>query len=104
MYCVTGAQRRTIEGSNGACAFFGSRYLRKYQDESTNVSIVSVSRRAGPPHVGHVVRTNDSTFSRGFPPCPVKGASGGRTTGSSLSGTGTQPSFSQRIIGIGVPQ
>jgi hypothetical protein len=26
----------------------------KYHDESTNVSIVSVSRRAGPAHCGHL--------------------------------------------------
>jgi hypothetical protein len=27
----------------------------KYQDESTKVSIVSVSRFAAPPHFGHLV-------------------------------------------------
>ncbi len=32
----------------------------KYHEESTNVSIVSVSRFAAAPHVGHVVRTKSS--------------------------------------------
>ena len=32
----------------------------KYQDESTNVSMVSVSRRAGPSHFGHRVFTNSA--------------------------------------------
>ncbi len=68
------------------------------------MSIVSVSRRAGPPHFGHVVFTKDATFSSGFPPLPVNGASGGRTIGRSFSGTGTQPSFSHFTMGIGVPQ
>ena len=44
---------------------------RAYQDESTNVSIVSVSRRAGPPHVGHVTLTNSGTCASGESPRPV---------------------------------
>src|SRR5450759_5339514 len=100
MYWFIGAQRAAIEGSNGRAAFFGSRYRMKYHDESTNVSMVSVSRRPGPPQRGQAARRNASTFSSGFPPLPVKGASGGRITGRSFSGTGTQPSFSQWIIGI----
>ena len=68
------------------------------------MSIVSVSRRAGPEHRGHVVFTNEATFSSGLPPVPVNGASAGKTTGRSFSGTGSQPSFSQWIMGIGVPQ
>ena len=36
----------------GAVVFHGSVKRAKYQDESTNVSIVSVSRRAGLPHFG----------------------------------------------------
>ena len=35
-------------------SFHGSVKRAKYHDESTNVSIVSVSRVAFPPHVGHV--------------------------------------------------
>ena len=57
--------------------------------------MVSVSRRAFPPHFGQVALTNDGTFSSGLPPSPVKGASGGRTIGSWSSGTGCTPSFSQ---------
>ena len=40
----------------------------KYQDESTNVSIVSVSRRAGPPQRGHVVATQSSAAASGERP------------------------------------
>ena len=57
--------------------------------------MVSVSRRAFPPHFGQVALTNAGTFSSGLPPSPVKGASGGRTIGSWSSGTGCTPSFSQ---------
>ena len=46
--------RRRLRVENGSSVFFGSQNRRKYHDESTNVSIVSVSRRAGPPHFGHV--------------------------------------------------
>ena len=41
----------------------------KYQEESTKVSIVSVSRRAGPPQVGHSVETQSSAAARGLLPC-----------------------------------
>src|SRR6266568_5652074 len=75
-----------------------------YQDESTNVSMVSVSRFAGPPHLGQVVFTNDATFANGDPPRPVNWTSRGSTTGSWSSGTGTTPSVSQYTTGIGVPQ
>ena len=36
----------------------GSAKRRKYHDESTKVSIVSVSRMAGPPQIGQVVLRN----------------------------------------------
>ena len=42
-----GAGRRRV-------SFHGSVKRAKYHDESTNVSIVSVSRVALPPHCGHV--------------------------------------------------
>ncbi len=75
--------------------FFGSVNRRKYHDESTNVSIVSVSRRAGPPHFGHVTLTNSATCARGESPRPVNWATFGNSTGSCSSGTATTPSFSQ---------
>ena len=43
----------------------------KYHDESTNVSIVSVSRRPGPPHRGHSVVTQSSTAASGLFPFGV---------------------------------
>ena len=63
----------------------------KYQDESTKVSIVSVSRRAGLPHVGQCdVQEVARACSAG---CRVPSGtqSSGSTTGRSFSGTGTAP-------------
>ncbi len=40
----------------------------KYQDESTKVSIVSVSRLAGPPQAGQVVFTHSSAAASGERP------------------------------------
>ena len=67
----------------------------KYQDESTKVSIVSVSRLAIPLHKGQSVFKNFSDSIRGEPPFPVNFTSSGSITGRSFSGTGTTPHFSQ---------
>jgi hypothetical protein len=40
----------------------------KYQEESTKVSIVSVSRRASAPHEGHGTRTQSSAAASGERP------------------------------------
>ena len=66
--------------------------------------MVSVSRRAGPPHVGHVAFTNSGTCASGESPLPLNSWIFGSTTGSESYGTGTIPSFSQYTTGIGVPQ
>ena len=66
--------------------------------------MVSVSRRAGPPHLGHVVLTNSGTCASGEPRVCVMVTLSGSRTGRSFSGTGTMPSFAQYTIGIGVPQ
>ena len=68
------------------------------------MSIVSVSRRASPPHFGHRVSTNARDFSRGLPSAPRNSTSSGSRTGRSESGTGTTPQVGQWIAGIGVPQ
>src|ERR1044072_5816561 len=57
----------------------------KYQDESTNVSIVSVSRSAAPPHVGHVTLTQSSAVASGERPFGATSSMSGSTTGSSAS-------------------
>src|SRR6266403_3134808 len=78
-----------------------------YQLESTNVSIVSVSRRAGPPHFGQVVFTNSATRPSGDPCVCVISICSGNRIGNSLSATGIGSSgehLSQYTIGIGVPQ
>ena len=54
----------------------------KYQDESTKVSIVSVSRRAGLPHDGQRQARNFSLLSSGLP-LPSGTRSSGSTTGRS---------------------
>ena len=46
------------------------------------MSIVSVSRRAGPPHFGHVTLTNSGTCASGESPRPVNCAIFGSSTGS----------------------
>ncbi len=75
----------------------------KYHDESTKVSIVSVSRRAGLPQVGQATFRKASHLFSGLPePSGIR--SSGSTTGRSFSGTGTAPCSSQWMIGIGVPQ
>ncbi len=40
----------------------------KYQEESTKVSMVSVSRCPGPPHFGHSVCTQPSAVASGLRP------------------------------------
>ena len=85
---------------------FGDRNLRKYQEESTKVSMVSVSRMAAPPQLGHETFTQSVAPPKGEVPFGDRSrplASGSRI-GSSLAGTGTSPHFSQCTIGIGVPQ
>ena len=42
-----------------------SKYLKKYQEESTKVSMVSVSLEAGPPQLGQEVSTQLWTEASG---------------------------------------
>ena len=66
----------------------------KYHDESINVSIVSVSRLAGLPQLGHWQDKKASCLTSGLPlPSGIK--SSGNITGKSFSGTGTAPQASQ---------
>ncbi len=79
----------------GASSFQASQKRRKYQDESTNVSMVSVSRTAGPPQVGQVVLRKPSCRRSGDSPVGRNSTSSGASTGSWSSGTGTMPSVAQ---------
>src|SRR5260364_444384 len=81
----------------------GARIRKKYHDESTNVSIVSVSRRARAPHCGHTQSIKAADFASGLPE-PSGTRSSGRRTAISERGTGTTPHASQGVSGIGVPQ
>ena len=67
-----------------------------------NVSIVSVSLFAASPHEGHLVFTKLSILAKGSP-LETSSLLGSRT-GSSSSGTGTNPQSLQCTIGIGAPQ
>jgi hypothetical protein len=75
----------------------------KYQDESTNVSIVSVSRRAGLAalRAGDVApgRVTVERIARLVEVDVVR-----QLTGRSAFGTGTTPQSSQWMTGIGQPQ
>src|SRR5271169_1881135 len=55
IYWSTGSHWSTALRSVGAVAIQGSVKRAKYQDESTKGSMVSVSRRAGPPQLGQVL-------------------------------------------------
>ena len=69
----------------------GRQKRRKYHDESTKVSMVSVSRAAGPPQIGQVVCRKPSWSCSGDSPVGRNSTSSGASTGSWSSGTGTMP-------------
>ena len=71
VYWSTGHQRASSVGSTGALSFLGDRYRYQYQLESMNVSIVSVSRCAGPPHFGQVVFMKAASDLSGLLPLPA---------------------------------
>jgi hypothetical protein len=69
-----------------------------------NVSMVSVSRSAGPPHEGHSTFFQVGWSLSGLSPVGRHSTSSGSRTGRSSSGTPTGPHFGQWTIGIGAPQ
>ena len=103
MYWLTGNQESTAERVVGWLSFHGSVKRAKYHDESTNVSIVSVSRVALPPHLGQATCFHVGWWASGLPGLSNV-ASSGNFTGNSPTGTGTTPQAWQWIIGIGQPQ
>src|SRR5947199_6846933 len=104
MYWSTGIHFSTGARLYGSSAVQGSQKRRKYQDESTKVSMVSVSRSAGPPHLGQVANRKVGWYFSGDSPVGRNSTSSGATIGSSSTGTGTMPSSGQYTIGIGQPQ
>src|SRR5580698_8703423 len=91
-------------GAKGCSVFQGSQNRRKYHEESTKVSMVSVSRRAGPPQMGQVVWRKPSWNDNGDCPVGRNSTSSGATMGSCSSGTGTTPWSGQYTAGMGQPQ
>ena len=71
VYWSTGVQRSVMARSTGPSIRSGDRYRNQYHEESMNVSIVSVSRRAGPWQRGHVVDRNASSWLSGLSPLPL---------------------------------
>src|SRR5690625_4542641 len=105
-YWSIGAQRLASAGSKACSSLLGDKKRRKYHEESKKVSIVSASRLAAPPHLGHVVFTQSSAAPRGDVPFGLRSSpsAGGSSIGRSSSGTGTSPQESQCTMGMGVPQ
>ena len=75
MYWSTGSQRAAAAGSKGASSHPGSVKRRKYQEESTKVSMVSVSRRAAPPQDGQVAARKPSWVVSGERPVGLNSTS-----------------------------
>src|SRR3989344_5554461 len=69
-YRSIGIQFAIFLASANFFLFLGSAYRKKYHDESTNVSSVSVSRSAFPLHFGHFTCTHFFAFARGDLPRP----------------------------------
>src|ERR1700727_651939 len=88
IYWSTGIIRFATAGVVGDVSFQGSVKRAKYQDESTKVSMVSVSRTALAPHCGQLTCFQVGWWSSALPGLS-KVTSSGNTTGKSLSGTGT---------------
>ena len=106
MYESTGAQRSASAGENGWVWSPGFRNRRKYHELSTNVSIVSASRRAGSPVSGSTVWIQSVAPPSGEVPLGFRSSfrASGSSSGSCSSGTGTTRPSEVWIIGIGVPQ
>ncbi len=75
----------------------------KYQELSTKVSSVSVSRSAAPPQDGQATCFQVGWLARGLPDWS-KRTSLGSSTGNWSSGTATGPHLGQWMIGTGAPQ
>ena len=103
IYWSTGIQYFRASLSKGDFSSLGEQNLKKYHEESTKVSNVSVSLIAGFPVDFSEEYFQVGWVSNGFP-LEFKSISDGRTTGSSLLSTGTTLPSSKYIIGIGQPQ
>ena len=96
---------RRPRGRNGPSSSPGEQYRKKYQDESTNVSIVSVSRSASPPHdgTGHVAPRRVARQRR----LAARAGSRRRRAAAPAARSrapATSPHVGQWMIGIGAPQ
>jgi hypothetical protein len=67
--------------------FFGSQYLKKYQEESTKVSIVSTSGVQPFPNIFSVLSKSSLEFFNGASPVGIKSTSVGKIQGKFSSPT-----------------
>ena len=95
VYWSTAPQAWNASRSNMPPSNLGLANRNWYHDESTKVSIVSVSRLAGPPQRGQGAFTKPSCSVSGDSPVGRNSASSGSSTGRSSSETGTVPQPSQ---------
>src|SRR5215211_6338047 len=102
IYWSTGIQYSAALRSNATGAR-AEQNRRKYQDDSKNVSNVSVSRVAGLLQYGQLTCFHVGWWSSGLPGLSNE-TSRGSSTGRSSSGTGTMPQSGQWMTGIGQPQ
>ena len=65
LYQSTGIQYFISSIEAKALSLWGSTNRRKYQEEPAHWGMVSVSRFAGPPHLGQVQFRKDSMRARG---------------------------------------
>src|SRR6202050_4645316 len=103
MYWSTGIHASATLRSVGAVSIHGSVKRMKYHDESTKVSMVSVSRTALPAQRGHFTCFQVGWRSSGLPG-RSKVTSSGKVKGNSDFGRGMPPDFSQWMTGIGQHQ
>src|SRR3990167_10456669 len=89
IYWSIGIQYLAFSLSKISLPLSGSQYLKKYHEELTKVSIVSVSLLASFLHFGHFVLIHSSFVASGFPSPNVTFF--GSIIGKSFSGTGTAP-------------
>ena len=103
-YWLIGIQIFCFSFEENSVSFWESRYRKKYQDESTNVSIVSTSGVQPSPKTFSVLSFNSLDLASGASPVGLKSTSSGKVQGKFSSGTGFGLPSGSKTIGMGVPQ
>src|SRR3989344_3216616 len=99
LYQSTGVQYFKFFSLANALLLCGSAYLKKYQELPAHCGIVSVSRLADPPHLGHLTLTQFSNLASGDSPSPlawnsfISGNSRGKFSSATQPGFNNSPSL-----------